>query len=95
MSASSTKIETSVGRICTLGRVSSIHGNFTQEQSGVERENNFRTRAICPASRPCGGSKQAQGEIFSFVPDASELTGAGATSTEVGDKMVGGERVAF
>ena len=28
--------------------------------------------------------QQAEGEIYSFEPDASELTGAGADATEVG-----------
>lgn len=60
----------------------------TQNQS-QDGKRTFDHHRDCLVSLSYDGGKQAEGEIFSFVPDASELTGAGATATEVGENVLG------
>lgn len=87
MNASSPKTDKDMCRMLSFGERLGVE--TTRNQSGFEREMHFFTRAIV-CSRACVMVRnQAEGEIVSFEPDASELTGAGADATEVGKNVPG------
>ena len=61
--------------------------NTNKEGEGTKKKIEMRVRTTASSYVPYAFFKQAEGEIYSFEIDASELTGAGATSTEVRKKM--------